>query len=75
MNIKQKYNRLLAKWRLIHRYEYLIEVDKWMSEFVTKTILGGGSDEFIGKQRNQLMELERDISAKTRLIEFLKNNK
>jgi len=66
---------MLAKWRLIKRYKYLIEVDKLMEEFVTKTILDGGSDEFIAAQRKQLINLQNDANSKKKLIEFLTNTK
>lgn len=75
MNIIQKYNRFIAKLRLKRRYAYLIEVDRLMSEFVTKTILDGGSNEFVGKQRQQLVALENDIMSKVKLLEFLKKTK
>lgn len=68
-------NRKLAKYRLIKRYKYLIEVDRIMEEFVTKTILDGGSEEFIAASRNQLLTLQRDISSKEKLIAFLKEIK
>lgn len=75
MNIIQKYNRKLAKFRLKRRYEYLIEVDKLMSEFITKTIIDGGSNEFVAMQRKQLVNMENDINSKVKLLEFLKNTK
>lgn len=68
-------NRKLAKYRLTKRYKYLLQVDKIMEEFITKTILDGGSEEFIAASRNQLLAMQRDISSKERLIAFLKEIK
>lgn len=69
------YLRKLAKWRLIRRYKYLIEVDTIMEEFVTRTILDGGSEEFKNESRRQLISLQNDIKSKKRLLEFLKEIK
>jgi len=73
--MKQKIYRLLAIYKLRRRYEYLVEVDKLMEEFTTKTILDGGSKEFIGQARNQLVNLQKDIQSKGRMLEFLYNSK
>jgi hypothetical protein len=42
-----------------------------MEEFVTQTILDGGSQEFIGASRKQLINLQNDIKSKERLLAFL----
>ena len=73
--MKINLNRKLAKYRLIKRYKYLLQVDKIMEEFITKTILDGGSDEFVAASRNQLLALQRDISSKEKLVDFLKTLK
>lgn len=67
----KKINRFIAKKRLLRRYKYLIEVDKIMEGFVTKTILDGGSAEFIAASRKQLLTLQNDIGSKERLINYL----
>lgn len=69
------YLRWLAKWRLVRRYKYLIEVDRLMEEFTTRTILEGGSEEFKQASRKQLITLQGDIKSKQRLLEFLQNTK
>jgi hypothetical protein len=69
----QKLYRNLAIWRLKRRYAYLIEVDKVMEEFVTQTILDGGSQEFVGASRQQLLSLQNDIKSKQKLLAFLKS--
>lgn len=68
----KKFYRWLAVWRLKRRYAYLIEVDRVMEEFVTQSILDGGSQEFLGASRQQLISLQNDIKSKERLIAFLK---
>lgn len=67
-----KYYRKLAIWRLKRRYKYLIEVDKLMEEFVTQTILEGGTEEFKNASRKQLIALQGEIKSKEKLLEFLK---
>ena len=69
----QTFYRALATWRLKRRYKYLIEVDKIMEQFVTQNILDGGSSEFIGASRKQLLSLQQDINSKERLLAFLKS--
>lgn len=71
----QKFYRKLAIWRLKRRYKYLIEVDKLMEEFTTGSILEGGSAEFIGASRKQLLALQHDISSKEKLLRFLYKTK
>lgn len=68
---KQWFNRKLATWRLKRHYEYLVEVDKLMEEFTTKTILDGGSQEFVNASRKQLINIQNDIKAKYRMMDFL----
>ena len=70
--MKQRFYRWLAKWRLIRRYEYLIEVNRLMEEFTTETIIAGGSEEFLGQSRKQLIALQNDNKSQERLLEFLK---
>jgi hypothetical protein len=69
--MKQKFNRWLAVWRLKRRYKYLIEVDRVMEQFVTHSILSGGSPEFIGASRKQLVALQGEIASKEKLVDFL----
>lgn len=69
----QKFYRRLARWRLIRRYKYLVEVNKLMEEFVTKSILDGGSQEFINASRKQLLTLQNDIKSSQKLLDFLKS--
>ena len=71
-NLKQKFYRFKAKWSLINRYEYLNEVDKLMEEYQVKQILQGGSDEFLGKSRQQLSESQSRLREQQKLVAFLR---
>lgn len=74
-NLKQKFYRLRAKWSLINRYEYLIEVDKLMEDYQVQQILRGGSDEFISKSRQQLSESQSRLREQQKLVDFLRKTK
>jgi hypothetical protein len=69
------YNRKLAKWRLTRQFKYVLEVDKIMAEYATRTILDGGSEEFKAASRKQLINLQNDIKSKEKLLEFLQEVK
>ncbi len=73
--MKKKFNRWLAKWRLIRRYEYLNEVNKILEEYLTTRILAGGSAEFIGKGRKDLIEKQNEIKETDKMVDFLKKLK
>ena len=70
----QKFYRRLARWRLIRRYRYLNEVNRLMEEFVTKSILDGGSQEFVSASRKQLLTLQNEIKSSQKLLDFLKQS-
>ena len=74
-NLIKKYYRWLAKWRLTHRYEYLIEVNTLLEEYVTQEILAGGSAEFIGKYRQDLITKQNEIKSHEKMVAFLKRTK
>lgn len=68
--MKQKYYRWKAKRNLIHRYEYLNEVNKLLEEYLTKRILDGGSEEFIAKSRSDLVLKQHEIKETQKMVEF-----
>jgi hypothetical protein len=74
-NLKSRYYRWLAKRRLISRYDYLIEVDKILEEYITERILSGGSDEFLKKGREDLLGKQNSINEQKNMIAFLKKLK
>jgi len=68
---RERVDAFFAKSTLKRRYEYLIEVDHIMEEFVTDSILSGGSEEFKAESRKKLLNLQNDIKSKERLLEFI----
>lgn len=75
LKLKQKYHRKLAKWRLIWRYEYLIQVNGILEEYLTQRILAGGSAEFLGKSRSDLVAKQQEIKETEKMVEFLRSIK
>lgn len=75
MQLKQTFNRWLAKKRLIGRYEYLNEVNKILEEYLTKKILQGGSQEFLTKGRADLVKNQNETKENENFVEFLKKLK
>ena len=69
---KEKYYRWSGRVRLIHRYEYLNEVNKILEEYLTSKILMGGSNEFITKGRDELAKKQSEIKETQSMIDFLK---
>ena len=73
--IIKKFYRKLAKRRLISRYVYLNEVDKILEEFITEKIMGGGSEDFLNKGRQELITKQNEITETAKLVEFLRRLK
>lgn len=74
-NLKKKYYRWKAKSTLIRRYEYLIEVNTVLEEYITAKILEGGSQEFLTKGRQDLISKQAEIRETTKMVEFLRKVK
>jgi hypothetical protein len=74
-SLKEFYYRKAAARRLIGRYEYLIEVDKILEEYITSKILQGGSQEFITKSRTELVQKQNEIRETKKMVDFLKSIK
>lgn len=72
---KKIYYRFLAKRRLISRYEYLQEVNTLLEEYITSKILQGGSQEFLAKGRQDLINKQAEIRETAVMLEFLHNAK
>jgi hypothetical protein len=70
----KKYYRWLAKWRFVHRYAYLIEVNNLLEDYITKSLLEGGSPEFLDKGRKDLVSTQQDTKQKESFINFIKNS-
>ncbi len=73
--LKKWFYRKLAKRRLISRYEYVNEVNSILEEYITEKILAGGSAEFLGKSRSDLVQKQNEIKETEKMVEFLKRIK
>ncbi len=73
--MKDKYYRWLGKTRLIHRYEYVNQVNRILEEYLTERILEGGSADFLAKSRSDLVAKQSEIKETDRMITFLKSIK
>lgn len=73
--LRFSYYYWLGKRRLIHRYEYLNQVNNILEKYITEKILQGGSTEFINKARNDLIAKQGEIKETASMVEFLKNLK
>jgi len=70
---RQWFYRWLAKGRLVRRYEYLNEVNKILEGYITKKILDGGSQEFLTRSRQDLVNKQNEIRETEKMVEFLRN--
>lgn len=70
-----KYYRWKARFTLIRRYEYLNQVNRVLEEYITERIIGGGSADFLGKSRSDLVTKQNEIKETDKMIEFLKKVK
>lgn len=68
---KKWYLRRKAKNKLIKQYEYLVEVNTLLEEYITEKILIGGSQEFITKGRQNLITKQSEIKENLSFLEFL----
>lgn len=69
--LKKLYYRWKARTTLIHRYEYLNEVNDILEKYITQKILEGGSQEFLTKGRQDLISKQSEIRETTKMIDFL----
>ena len=70
-DIKKKYLRAKAKRTLRGQYEYLIEVNAILEEYLTEKLLQGGSAEFMSKGRADLANKQAELKTNTEFIDFL----
>ena len=73
--MKKKYNRWLARRRLINRYDYLIEVNRLIEEYTLSVILKGGSPEMINEARKNLTKIRGEMVEQEAMLQFLRNLK
>jgi hypothetical protein len=70
-NLKTKYFRRKAKRKLTKQYEYLVEVNTILEEYITQKILTGGSQKFIEDGRKNLITKQSEIKENKSFLEFL----
>lgn len=70
-NLKKKYLRNKAKNKLKNQYEYLVEVNAILEEYLTEKLLSGGSDEFMAKGRSDLAQKQGELKTNMEFIAFL----
>ncbi len=73
--MKEKYYKWKAKRKLIHQYEYVMQVDKLLEGYLTKQILSGGSQEFLEKGRKDLIQKQNEMKTNQKFIDYLKSVK
>lgn len=61
MEIKKWYLRRKAKRKLAKQYEYLVEVNTLLEEYITAKILDGGSTRFIEDGRKNLVTKQAEL--------------
>lgn len=72
---KQKYLLWKARRKLLSQYEYVMEVDHLLEDYLSSNLLKGGSDEFMKKGRENLINKQREIKTNNEFIQFLQNYK
>jgi len=70
-NLKKKLLRRKAKNKLKEQYEYLVEVNAILEEYLTQKLLSGGSTEFMAKGRADLATKQSELKTNKDFIEFL----
>jgi len=70
-NLRKKLLRNRAKRKLKGQYEYLIEVNAILEEYLTEKLLAGGSQEFMAKGRADLATKQSELKTNIEFIEFL----
>lgn len=74
-NLRKSFFRLKAKRTLRKQYEYLVEVNAILEEYLTEKLLQGGSQEFMAKGRADLATKQAELKTNLEFIEFLKRLK
>ena len=69
--LKKKLLRHRAKGKLKEQYEYLVEVNAILEEYLTEKLLSGGSSEFMAKGRADLAAKQSELKTNMEFIEFL----
>jgi len=70
-NLKKKYLRRKARLKLKEQYEYLVEVNTILEEYLTEKLLGGGDEKFMAKGRSDLSTKQSELRTNKEFIQFL----
>lgn len=73
--IYKLYYNWLARYRLIKRYRYLIEVNEILEGYMTTKIVNGGSQEFLAKTREELVRNQQETRENRAFIQYLNSKK
>lgn len=73
--LKKKYLLWKARRKLLSQYEYVMEVDRLLEDYLSSNLLRGGSDEFMKVGRENLIKKQQEIKTNTEFIKFLKEYK
>lgn len=73
--LKKKYLLWKARRKLLSQYEYVMEVDHLLEDYLSSNLLRGGSDEFMKKGRENLINKQKEIKTNAEFIQFLQNYK
>lgn len=71
-DLKEKFNRRLALWRLIHKYEYVLEVEKLLEEYVMAKLLEGGGEEYMTKGRQELASQQVKVRETEKMLNYFR---
>lgn len=73
--LKKKYLRWKARRTLLNQYEYVMEVDHLLEDYLSSNLLRGGSAEFMKVGRENLVKKQGEIKTNREFIQFLQNYK
>lgn len=70
--LKEKFNRKRALWNLIHKYEYVLEVEKLLEEYVMSKLLEGGGEEFMNAGRKELASQQAKVRETEKMLNYFR---
>ena len=71
-DLKEKFYRRLALWRLVRKYEYVIEVEKLLEEYVMAKLLEGGGEEYMNKGRQELASQQVKVRETEKMLNYFR---
>lgn len=70
--VKEKFNRKRALWNLIHKYEYVLEVEKLLEDYVMSKLLEGGSEEYMNVGRKELASQQAKVRETEKMLNYFR---